>query len=150
MALLREADRRQLSDLFARELQEPVTIHFFTQRASPLIVPAQECATCRETGELLEEVRGLSEKIRIETHDLVTEGETAGRMRVDRIPALVLQGKNRGTVRYFGMPAGYEFAVLVEDLVDLSRGTTRLSSATREALADLPGRAHIKVLVTPT
>lgn len=150
MALLREHDRRHLMDLFARQLEAPVTIRFFTQRASPLIVPAQECATCRETGELLEEVQALSEKITLEVHDLVADVEEARRFGVDKIPALVFQGKNRGVVRYFGVPAGYEFSVLVEDLVDISRGTTRLSSATREALANLPGPAHIKVLVTPT
>ena len=67
-----------------------------------------------------------------------------------RIPALVMQGKNKGALRYFGVPGGYEFGVVIEALVDLSRGTTQLSAETRQQIADLPALVHIKVLVTPT
>ncbi len=150
MALLKDEDRKQLTEIFARQLEDRVTLRLFTQQASPLTVPAQECASCRETGELLAEVSGLSEKIALEVHDLVADAEAARRFGVDNIPALVFEGKNKGTLRYFGLPAGYEFSVLVENLIDLSRGTTSLSSATREQLATLERPVHIKVLVTPT
>jgi alkyl hydroperoxide reductase subunit AhpF len=69
---------------------------------------------------------------------------------VDRIPAIVFRGKNKGTVRYFGVPAGYEFSVLVADLLEAASGTTQLAQATREQAAALSSPVHIKVLVTPT
>lgn len=53
-------------------------------------------------------------------------------------------------MRYFGVPGGYEFGVVIEALVDLSRGTTQLSAETRQQIAELPVPVHIKVLVTPT
>jgi glutaredoxin-like protein len=53
-------------------------------------------------------------------------------------------------VRYFGIPAGYEFSTLVEDLIDVSKGTTKLREKTREILATVDQDLHIQVFVTPT
>lgn len=150
MALLRDDDRRELQKLFTERLTEPVTIHFYTQRASPLAVPTPECQTCRETGELLAELAELSDKLTIVTHDFVAEAEEAKRRGIERIPALVFEGKGRGTVRYFGIPAGYEFAVLIEAVLDAARGTSELAPATKRRIADLPKPVHLEVLVTPT
>jgi hypothetical protein len=55
-----------------------------------------------------------------------------------------------GSVRFFGLPSGYEFATILEDIVDVSRRQTRLSPATRERLAGLTGALHLRVFVTPT
>jgi glutaredoxin-like protein len=62
----------------------------------------------------------------------------------------VLQGRAKGKVRYFGIPAGYEFSTLIEDILDVSRGTTNLSDTTREILATIDQDLHIQVFVTPT
>jgi len=150
MPLLHDDDRQELRKLFTERLTEPVTVHLYTQRASPLAVPSHQCQTCRETGELLAELSELSDQIKVVTHDLVTEADQARRQGIERIPALVLEGQGRGTVRYFGIPAGYEFAVLIEALLDASRGTTSLSPATKQYLAKLPKPVHLEVLVTPT
>ena len=53
-------------------------------------------------------------------------------------------------MRYFGIPAGYEFSTLVEDLIDVYKCTTNLSDKTREALATVDQDLHIQVFVTPT
>jgi alkyl hydroperoxide reductase subunit AhpF len=150
MPLLNDNIRRQLTDLFTRDLQDAVTLHFFTQKSSLLSVPAQECPTCRDAGELLNEVTALSDKLRLETHDLVADAEEARRLGVERIPGLVMQGKNKGALRYFGVPAGYEFGVVIEALTGLSRGTTQLTAETRKLISQLAAPVHIKVLVTPT
>jgi alkyl hydroperoxide reductase subunit AhpF len=150
MPLLQPDLRSQLADIFAKQFQDPVVVKFFTQKSSPLSAPVRECHTCHEAGELLKEVAGLSDKLRLEVHDLITEGEEARRLGIDKIPGLVIQGKGKGVTRYFGVPAGYEFAVLIEALGDASRGTTRLAPATRQRLGELRGPVQIKVLVTPT
>lgn len=80
----------------------------------------------------------------------MAEADEAKRQRIERIAALVFEGKGRGRVRYFGIPAGYEFAVLIETLLDTSRGTTELAPATKQQLAQLPKPVHLEVLVTPT
>ena len=150
MPLLNEDIRRQLTDLFTKGLENPVTLHFFTQKTSVLSVPSLECNTCHEAGDLLNEITAISDKLRLETHDFVGEQEEAKRLGVDKIPGIVLQGQSKGTLRYFGVPAGYEFGVVVEDVLDLSKGTTRLAAATRKQLGELSSPVHIQVLVTPT
>ncbi len=150
MPILRDQDRKALTEIFGSRLTAPVTVDLFTQRTSPLILPSHECQTCRETEELLREVAGLAGQITLQVHDFVAEEEAARRAGVDRIPAMVFRGRNKGTVRYFGAPAGYEFSVLVAALLDVASGVTQLTAATREQAAALPSPAHIKVLVTPT
>ena len=65
-------------------------------------------------------------------------------------PPVDLVPSGRGLVRFFGLPSGYEFTTLLEDVVDVSRGRTHLSAATRAAAAELPAPLHLQVFVTPT
>lgn len=150
MGMLSQKDIDFLKNLFARELRDPVTFHLFTQGESPLPVPALECRFCKETRMLLEEVTALSDRLRLETHDFVQEAELAGEYEISRIPALELRGHTRGRVRFFGIPTGFEFSILVEDIIEISRGATKLAATTREALAALTRPIHIQVFATPT
>ena len=149
MSLISEKDQQTLQKLF-EELEGDVTITNFLQRESPLIIPGQECDYCKETRELLEEVTALSDKLHLETKDFVRDKQEADNLGVTRIPGFVLQGSCQGTIRFFGIPAGYEFSTLVEDLLDLSKGTTTLSEKTRTALQEVDQDLHIQVFVTPT
>jgi glutaredoxin-like protein len=149
MPMISPEDQQTLQQLF-EELEGDVTITNFAERESLLIIPGQECDYCKETRELLEEVTALSEKLHLETKDVVHGRQAADSLGVTRIPAFVLQGRAKGKVRYFGIPAGYEFSTLIEDLIDVSKGTTNLSNTTREALATVDQDLHIQVFVTPT
>jgi glutaredoxin-like protein len=149
MSMISPEDQHTLHKLF-EGLEGDVTITNFTQRESLLIIPGQECDYCKETRELLEEVTALSEKLHLETKDVVRDKQEADSLGVTRVPAFVLQGRAKGAVRYFGIPAGYEFSTLIEDLIDVSKGTTNLSDTTREALATVDQDLHIQVFVTPT
>jgi glutaredoxin-like protein len=150
MALISPEDRQTLQTLFAKELQDDVHIIYFTQRESVLIIPGQECAYCKDTRELLEEVAGISEKLHVTVKDFVRDEQEAQNLGITRIPAFIVQGHTKGAVRYFGVPAGYEFSTLIEDLIDVSKGTTNLSEKTRQALATVDQDIHIQVFVTPT
>jgi glutaredoxin-like protein len=150
MAIISPEDRQTLQTLFAQELQDEVNITYFTQRESVLLVPGQECFSCKETRELLEELTETSDKLHLTVKDFVRDEQEAQRLGITRIPAFILQGHAKGAVRYFGIPAGYEFSTLVEDLIDVSKGTTRLSEKTREVLATVDQNLHIQVFVTPT
>ena len=132
MAMISPEDRKTLLTLFTQELQDDVNITYFTQHESVLIVPGQECAYCKETRELLEELTGISDKLHLLVKDFVRDEQEAQNLGITHIPAFVLQGHTKGAVRYFGIPAGYEFSTLVEDLIDVSKGTTNLSEQTRE------------------
>src|SRR5262249_25131720 len=126
-----------------------VRLLFFTLRESPLFIPGRGCETCKDTRLLLEEVAALTDKIKIDVFE--AESDPARELGIDRIPAIVLNGDGvKGTVRYFGMPSGYEFSVLLGSLLDVSNGKSGLSEASLETVQSLTKDLHIQVFVTPT
>ena len=142
MPLLSESDSQFLRDHFTKSLIKPVKLVFFTQTIA--------CQFCKETGEILDEVAGLSDLISVETLNFVTDKEKAEDYAVDKIPATVVLGEDDYGVRFYGMPSGYEFTSLVEAIVDVSRGQVDLDAGTRQALANIIEPVHMQVFVTPT
>ena len=150
MGFLSADNQNEIKHLF-EGLAGEVQLIYFTQKESPLFIPGHECETCKDTRTLLEEVAGLSDKIKLEVHDFVAETEAAREHGIDRIPAFVMTAEGvKGKVRYFGMPSGYEFSVLLGSLLDVSLGKTDLSESSVETLRTLDKDLHIQVFVTPT
>lgn len=147
---IREITRRKLE----AEMVNKVTVLFFTQEPSILIVPnrlpGQECMYCREARQLLEEVKSLSDKIDLQVLDFVAQKEKAVEFGVDKIPATLVLGEKDYGVRFYGIPSGYEYTSLVEAIIDVSRGTTELGPHTKESLRSIDKDVHIQVFVTPT
>jgi len=141
MTLLKEKDRQYLQDEFAK-LTEPVRLILFTQEF--------ECASCRDTHTLLEETAALSEKIELITYDLVQDKEKTIAYGVERVPAVIVEGERDYGIRFLGIPSGYEFSSLIEDIIDVGTGKTSLSDATKERLSQLEKTVHIQVFVTPS
>jgi glutaredoxin-like protein len=145
MALLSEHDREHLRHEF-RELPRPVKLVMFTQDF--------ECEYCRETRQLVEELAELSERIEAEIYDFRADEARVKTYDIDKIPAIAILADGEQPVdygiRYYGIPSGYEFASLVEDILMVARGESGLSDATKEALAQLREPVHIQVFVTPT
>jgi glutaredoxin len=151
MSMISQPDQEYIRDFFAEKLTDDVTIELFTQRRSPLLVPgAEECQYCEETRQLLEEVAALSERIELVVHDVKDEPEVMRERGVEQIPAIVFQGQARGTMRFFGIPAGNEFRNLIDGIVEVSSGESGLAEPTRVALAGLREDVHLRVFVTPT
>lgn len=141
MSLLRDTERQQVQQLFAA-LADTVKLVMFTQET--------ECDFCAETRELVEELASLSDKVEAEVYDFVADKEKADSYGIDKIPAIAIIGARDYGVRYYGIPSGYEFRSLVEDIVDVSRGESGLTPRTREFLAQLKEPLHFQVFVTPT
>ncbi|HEX5415972.1 MAG TPA: thioredoxin family protein [Chloroflexota bacterium] len=152
MALIQPDDLSKIREFFDSHLQNPVTIDLYTQPKSHLVVPGQaECLYCEETEQLLREVADVSDKITLDVHN-VRENPQAGvahGIAAADVPAFVLRGDNKGQVRYFGIPAGYEFANLLNGLAEVSSGQTKLSQDSLDELANLASDVHIRVFVTP-
>jgi len=140
MSLIGEKDQEYLRNEFSK-LSRPVRLVFFTQQF--------ECASCRNTHQLLEEVTALSEKIKLVVHDLVGDEERAKSYRIDRVPAVIVEGERDYGIRFFGVPSGYEFSSLVEDITDVGTGKVGLSNTTKDKLEKLKEPVHIQVFVTP-
>jgi glutaredoxin-like protein len=150
MSFLSTDNQTEVKQLF-EGLTGDVRLLFFTLRESPLFIPGRGCETCKDTRLLLEEVAALTDKIKIEVHDFEAESDLARELGIDRIPAFVITGDGvKGTVRYFGMPSGYEFSVLLGSLLDVSNGKSGLSEASLETVQSLTKDLHIQVFVTPT
>jgi len=143
MSMIGEKDRKTVQDRLAK-LARPVKAVVFTQE--------MECQFCSETRELMQELAGLSDKVKVEVRDFLGDAGEAKRLGVDKIPAIVLLGegdKDYG-VRFYGIPAGYEFVSLLESLEMVSKGDSGLSAATREKLKSLEKPLNLQVFVTPT
>ena len=69
---------------------------------------------------------------------------------MERIPAMVISKNGESNVRFYGIPLGYEFATIIEDLVTVSRGVSPLSMDTRKKLKRVKEPVHIQVFVTPS
>ena len=153
MALLgpkeQEIVRQRLSTL-----EKDVEAVLFTD-SSTLIAPGKEpCLYCKETKQLMEELTALSDKLHLVVYDLSTpEGQRQAQvMRVEAAPTLILRekGLDRVNLRYRGIPAGYEFASLLEDIEMIGRDGHGLPEETVEFLQGLPEEVVLQVFVTPT
>ncbi|MGC9064993.1 MAG: protein disulfide oxidoreductase, partial [bacterium] len=149
MALISEKDRDYLRNVFAKELKNDVKVVFFTQK-SGLFVPGIECEYCKETGELVKELGELSDKIKVEVYDFISDEDMVKQYNIKRIPAIALIGEKDYGIRFYGIPSGYEFGSLIEDIVDVSKRETKLSKATKERLSKIDKEVNIQVFVTPT
>lgn len=131
-------------------IQNPVKILLFTQKENAPV----PCEFCKEAQQLVEEVAALSDRVSLDVYDFVADSATAERYNVDKIPALVIVQDSQKTVDYgvrlYGIPSGYEFGTLVEDLLLVSQGDAELSSDTMGILGRLKSPVHIQVYVTPT
>jgi glutaredoxin-like protein len=149
MPLLDAEIQKQIKDRFA-EMSGPVKLVMFTQGEGG----ALECDMCRETRDLLEEVVALSDQLSLEVRDFVGDEAEARAYGIDKIPAVAILGggpqpRDYG-IRLYGIPAGYEFSTLIEDILMVSGGEHSLNPRTLEALTRLTQPVHIQVYVTPT
>ncbi len=131
-------------------VQTPVKILFFTQQEDAPV----PCEFCVEARRLVEEVAALSDRVRLEVYDFVVDTEAVNQYNVDKIPALAIVQEGEAVVDYgvrlYGIPSGYEFGTLVEDLLLVSQGDPGLSPETMDILDRLENPVRIQVYVTPT
>jgi glutaredoxin-like protein len=141
VALLPDDIKKQVQETFA-DLTHPVHLIVFTQTL--------ECAHCHDNRQLVDEVAELSDLIDVTVYNFVVDADKAKEYGVDKIPATVLMGEEDYGIRFYGIPAGYEFTSLIHTIRMIGTGTSQLDEATREALDALTEPIHMQVFVTPT
>ena len=141
MAILNEQVRQQVKKEFAN-LQDDVRLVVFTQEL--------ECQYCRENRSMAEEIAAISSKITTEVYNFITDKEKANAYKIDKIPAIVVEGVKDYGIRFYGIPAGYEFSSLIEAIKIVSKRDSGLSPESKKLLKRIDKPVHIQVFVTPT
>ena len=141
MGMLEEKDAEKVRQLLAA-LTHPVKLVTFTQEFA--------CQYCHATRELLEEVAGLSDHLTLEVYDFVADREQVDKFGIERIPATVVMDERDYGIRFYGVPGGYEFTSLLEDILDIGRGGPRIPEPLLAELAKIDRPVKIQVMVTPT
>lgn len=146
MSILTDSQRQRVKQTFGAELKSSVQVLFFhTEEEQNQFTAA--------TREVLSELAALSEgRLTVREVSLDQAPAEAKGYGVDKGPAMVFldaAGRDQN-IRFYGAPIGYEFMVLLEDLVDVSRGQTRLSEGARERIRAIGEDVLIQVFSTPT
>jgi len=124
------------------EMVNPVKLVHFTQELN--------LEYGREARMLLEELAALSGKLSLEVCNFLIDKEKVAEYGVDKVPATVIRnGKDRG-IRFYGIPAGYEFTTLLDAILSVSKGDSGLKPESKEKLAKINQPLHLEVFVTPT
>jgi glutaredoxin-like protein len=126
-------------------LPAPVTLTVFTS--------APGCGYCEETSGLARDVAALSDgKVSVALLDVSGDRATAEARGIDKTPGLTVSdadGRDWG-IRFFGIPAGFEFVALLETVEMVSRGDSGLSPLSRERLRSVAAPLPLQVFVTPS
>jgi glutaredoxin-like protein len=141
MPMLPDDVKGQVVEAFA-SIKTPVKLINFTQTL--------ECAYCRETRELLQEIAELSDQVSVEVCNFVTDPEKVKAYAIDKIPATVILGKEDYGIRFYGLMAGYEFTSLVYAIRLVGGLGSQLDEETRQKVAAIDEPVHLQVFVTPT
>jgi alkyl hydroperoxide reductase subunit AhpF len=149
MSILNEQVKQQVRERFAERLSGPVQLRLYLRPGSGrLILPSgMGCPTCEEARELAEDLQEAApEQIHLEVIDVTTQDSD-----VTELPTLTLAFPGEEPrIRWQGLPAGYEFATVVDAIERVSTGEHGLSEATVQRLAEVSEPLEVMVFATPT
>lgn len=142
MAILNDEIRGQVKEMLGT-LPNAVRLLIFTK--------PEECEYCETIVDLTNELADIVDDLTVEVYDMTEDKEKAADYNVDKAPAIAIVGKEDYGLRFFGIPANYEFSTLLHGIQVVATGaSTQLDDATREYLHNLDEPIHYQVFVTPT
>ena len=149
MAILSDQVKRQLQERFAEHLSGPVQLTLYTRPGTGrLILPSGlGCQTCDDARQLAEELQEAApDLVHLRVVDVSAEDSD-----VADVPTLTLGFSGEAPrIRWQGLPAGYEFATVVDAVERVSSGAHGLADETVEALGRLTEPVDVMVFATPT
>lgn len=141
MSLLNDEIKAQVREALA-DVKTPVRLLVFTQTL--------ECQYCQQNRELIQDVASLSDQITAEVYNLIVDADKAREFKVDRVPALVIMSEQDVGIRFYGIPAGFEFTSLIHAIRLVGGAGSQLDADTLAELQKLDRPVHMQVFVTPT
>jgi glutaredoxin-like protein len=143
MQLINDEYRTKLKEQFSKSVENEVNLKLFKDKDP-------ECKYCNDTEQLLREMSEIDDKIKVEVSYI--GDEEASKYKLEKGPVVILFSEKfqNGNVRYFGIPSGYEFRSLIEDIETFSSGNIDLKESTVAKLKEVNKPVSIKVFITPT
>jgi glutaredoxin-like protein len=141
MGLIRDEDAGEIRERL-KEMVNPVQLIHFTQELN--------VQYGRETQQLLKDLAALSDKLSLKVYNFLLDEEKVAEYGVDKVPATVVRNSKDYGIRFYGLPAGYEFSSLLDVILDVSKGDSGLREDSREKLRTITQPIHLEVFVTPT
>jgi hypothetical protein len=149
MAILNDQVKQQVRDRFAEHLSGPVQLRLYTRPGTGrLILPSGlGCPTCDDARQLAQDLQEAApDLIQLDVVDITSQESD-----VTDVPTLTLAFPGEEPrITWQGLPAGYEFATVIDAIERVSTGDHGLSEDTVQALAGLTGPVDVMVFATPT
>lgn len=142
MALLTDSEAQQVKEMLAG-LRSDVHISLYTQKL--------ECPSCSQTQLIVSELESLSDRLRVERLNPLTDRKQARVDNVTEVPAIIISDGTHSRVRFYGTPSGFEFTSLLTTIMDTGTDKVTLEENTIDYLQErLERDLDIMVFVTPS
>jgi glutaredoxin-like protein len=92
-----------------------------------------------------------NDNIKLEIYNFLSDKPVAEKYKIDKIPAIAVttEEKDYG-IRYYGIPSGYEFSSIMQDIQELANNAPDVSDETKKIITKITQPLHLQVFVTPT
>ncbi len=121
----------------------PVDVYLYTQTLN--------CPTCPDAESLAKQLEPLHPALFLHIINPLLDKNIPADVDLQYLPLWRFESqKTDPGIRFYGLPAGYEFAVFIETILTLSQNQPALEQPYVERIQRLQHTFHIKVFVTPT
>ncbi|EQD32390.1 Glutaredoxin-like protein [mine drainage metagenome] len=143
MALIKEEDKQLLQSEFNKYLRDDVDLVVFTSEN-------EDCRYCKEVVQICDELSETSEKISVKRFVFEKDNDECKKYGVTKYPAVAVtkHGETSGRIKYYGIPSGYEFGSVIEDIKMVSTNEAKISAKAMEIISRIDKPVSIKVFVT--
>ena len=110
------------------------------------------CRTCEDAREIAEALQNAApDKVSLEVVDISRDGDQALAAGVTEVPTFILGRPDQDArIRFQGLPAGTEFAALVDAVERTSRDEAGLGQPSLAELAKVTEPLELMIFATPT
>ncbi|MFO7969537.1 MAG: protein disulfide oxidoreductase [Bacillota bacterium] len=139
--LLNEDAIKQIKEVL-QGMVNKVTMIVFTKKG--------KCNTCKETKQLLQEVKPLNDKINVLEKDLEDDADEAKKYNVTLAPTIIILDKDdkyQG-LKFTGIPAGHEINSFLSAILTMSGKNIEIDDKTIEKIKNIDKAIDIKVFIT--
>ncbi len=108
-----------------------------------------ECGMCAEYLEVMEEIASFHKNISFEIHS--RSSPECAKHSIEVIPSLVIYSeKTRGTATFCGFPGGHLFNVLLDDIIEASKGKAPISAGMEKKIKAIDFPLKLRIFVSQT